>query len=1470
MTGLPPRRILRPPPPPPLLLAAALAAAALLARGFWLLGERLLQHGYGLARSRLEQQLGEVMGHPLQLGPLRGIGADGLSIGPSRLLPGPQDGSSVQVDGLRLGLDPLASLQRRAAVLELRLVGGRADFRPNAAGQFWVLGRLPPGGESPRLHVRIGVQRSGLVVVHGPGPGLRSQPLQIHGYVAIAPHEQSLQGRLGFAFPQSPGSLRLRFAGHWQREQWQLQLQPLGLSLASLQPYLPGRARLHGRLQGDLRLDLTPGRLRCAGELQLQQLRWWQPGLPAAIEAERLPLACRGQRLQLPASPWRLAGWRGRLAAQLGLDRRLTVRLWAEPPAAFAAGAGPLQAQLRGRWQQGGLQGSQLELWSGASRLVAAGRLAAASDLAGWWRLDPQDLPTARRLPAWLWSHPIGGRFRLQGPLGRPRLAVEARLGGRDPLLGAWQASLRWRQGLLRLERFEAPHLQARAELPLASRPGGGLRTGALNAWIDLRAFPLARLDALVGARLRGRIDARGWLRGPLPALATDLQLGLHAPGAGPLLLRESWRGRLRGAGGAAQLTLASLAPALPGRLEARLDRSWFPTRVELQRRGGTLRLVGDPRHYAWQAEALPLQGLELLIGRSHPPQPLNGALRGAGRLGLQPLAFDGHLDLREPLLFSLAGRKLQASLQYRNRRYRVQGSVQPLSGGSIGLSLQGAWAGPFQARFQARALSSLLFHQLGDAWDRWRGRAQPRRAGAADLGQPAIASLGFSVQDQLLVLQAVRERLQHQEEQQRQLSRAELLRRLQLRVDADLAIRGADLRRARVDLSARGHLWFDQSDRDVALARDPFTLRLQGPLVAGEGSFAASGLTLALLSLLTPVPESLRGFLSLQGRYRLGGGPPQLAMDLALDQTSLADRDLRLERGQLQLVPAGLSMDLALRAAGSSSTIDLSGLLPLQRDSQALQLRLSSRGDGLRFLTDLAGPAILWRRGSVDLRLLVRGSLDDPIANGFLRIRDGEYGFIGQSLRGVEATVLFDFQQLLVQELRARVGHEGRIRGEGRLGLLRPLDSEPSLTVQLDQVPFALERIRALADGQLRLGGSLAGPELGGSLAIRRGTINAQPGGLARLDSPSGSAAAGAGQGSGASAPRRGDPASGAMGLQPTSLNELLQRRWDFSQPLVLLGPDLESSTNLSLQEAIPRLPWLRFADLRLRLGPDLAVVLPNIANFRTGGLLRINGRLDRSLQASGVVRLLSGRLNLFTTTFSLDPDAPNVAVFTPSLGLVPYLDVALRTRIADNLQVISPSGIGALDFPQQTPGERQNQGFSSLSQLNLILVTVSASGPADRLADNLRLRSSPPLPQERLVALIGGNSLAGLRGGQAGTALATALGQSLLSPLLASLSDAMGQRVSLALYPTYVNPAIANSSERVSGRVPPQLVLAGEAGLDLTKRLNVSVLFAPNRSDIPPQMTLNYKASESINLGASLDTQGSWQSVLQVFLRF
>lgn len=132
--------------------------------------------------------------------------------------------------------------------------------------------------------------------------------------------------------------------------------------------------------------------------------------------------------------------------------------------------------------------------------------------------------------------------------------------------------------------------------------------------------------------------------------------------------------------------------------------------------------------------------------------------------------------------------------------------------------------------------------------------------------------------------------------------------------------------------------------------------------------------------------------------------------------------------------------------------------------------------------------------------------------------------------------------------------------------------------------------------------------------------------------------------------------------------------------------------------------------------------MVVPNVLNFNTGGLLTLNGPVDASLRATGVVRLKSGRLGLFTTNFSLDPDAPNVAVFTPSLGLIPYLDVALRTRVSDSLGTAF-GGVGTSIYDVN-----QNRTDSALDQLNLVKVVVKVSGPADRLGESIEIRSTPP----------------------------------------------------------------------------------------------------------------------------------------------
>ena len=1378
-------------------------------------GDQALRKFYQHLRPQVEQPLSQLLGHPVELGEYQGLDWGGLRIGPSRITPGRLDGSTVLVNSILVSLDPLASLRQRLPVLHVGLAGVRAELRRNSKGLYWVPGRLAEDKKPPpRLDLRLRLVDPALVNLMPSGMNLR-----LTGRSEVRPHRQEVELAARLRTNQTAGSLALQLQGNWQSQRWAGTLRADALQLASLQRLFGLPGQLAGRTDGTLFLEWRDLQPFCRGEAQLRQLRWRPAAAGSRLDLPFSKLRCRGQALELDRTIWR----------------------WGVPGGKDLQGT----VQLEGLWQRNQFRLRQLELARGSSWLRLRGSLANRLDLTGNWLLRPDDLPLQAGTPTWVLDQQVGGLLTARGPLGLPQL--QARFGqSNNPLLGRWDAVLDWSDQRLVLQRFTSAHLRASGVLPLALNTGKGLVPGQLDLRLDLDRYPLERLELLVGAQVQGMLQASGRVRGPLNALTPDLDLRIDQPGAGPLSLQENWQGQWFGdPAGGGRLRVQALAPAPVGVLNARIDSRWVPRQVRLERAGGTLEFNGRPRGYRWQATQLPLDGLQLALGPKSRPQPLQARLSGQGLLELQPLAFRGNAQLDQPVFLGVWGKSAQANFRYAKRRYSAQGVISPLAGGNLAIDWRGLWQGAFSARLQAERLPPLFLQQLVQAAPLWRGEGAPTLGRASDIGTLLIDTFGGSLQDQLRALELARSRQGAARlERDRQSSPQERLQQLSGQIDADLRLDGPSLLDARADLQARAHLWLPEANQDLPLTSVPVLVKFTGPLRRGAGNFSLADLPLELLALLTPIPAGLRGRLSTQGRYLLGTPQPELALNLTLVDGYLGETVLLLERGAIQMEQARLLLDLSLRAAGASSSVELAGVLPLDPEQQGLELRLASRDDGLRFLAGLAQPALQWNQGSGDLQLLVRGSVREPIANGFLRFRGAQLQFIGQKVRDVEATVLFDFEQLLLQEFNAKVGDKGVVRGQGSLGLFRSEATadgkDATLKVELEKVPFAMPRIKAVADGALQIGGSLAALDIGGELAIARGSVNIQP---ARLASEANLAA----------------PVASAA--------ELLESRWDYDQPLVLLGPDVESNASEALRATVPNASFVGFDDLKLKLGPDLKVGIPNLASFGTSGLLRLNGRLDPSLRLQGVVRLLNGRLNLFTTTFGLDPDSPNVAVFTPSMGLIPFLDISLRTRVSDNLP--TSSGVG-------TAGSLSLQDFqavgatNSLDQLNLVRVFLSVSGPADRLADNLVLRSSPPLSEDRLLALIGGNTLAGLAGSAGGTVLATALGQTLLSPLLGTLGDAFGQRLSFALYPTYVNQAVASGAERRSGRVPPQLVLGAEIGLDFTERFNASVLAAPNRSDVPPQLNLNLKASELINLQGAIDSQGGWQTQLQLFFRF
>lgn len=1408
------------------------------------------------------------MGHPLELGPYRGLRPLGLAAGGSRFKPGIDNPSTIDAESVAVAFDPLRSLLTRSWVLQFQIHRARVDLRRNSQGSLWQLGRIPPGAEPPPLILRYGLSGGPAQVRLHPAKGA-STSVALDGSLAVDLRRRRLETALQIR-PGGGGQLHIDARNDWQSKRLRLQLQPQALKLSDLVRLLPGgvKADLSGDLNGRLRFERTASIDRCQGQLQLNQLRWAPGASVDPVRSARFDLRCSPQGLRLASSPLLWGSWRGQLQGELPLigarSNQLQLRLQAREPKAGHR----FKAELAGRLPQlhlqldGQLEGlalanqpplplqlqakallrnrkgfdailERLVLRQGGGELVASGSL--------WPRLQlrSQRLALGRRQQQ-DWGTLLGSTKDLQlqlqqrGDWSQPQLSLDVEQPN-NPLLGSIRSRLTWRPSALRLETFASPYLSAQGQLPLQGTP--------MRLDLDLRRFPLERLSPLVGTALRGRLSATGTIQGPLQRLSPDLSLRAEAPGFGLIGLEESWVGQLQGLPkGGARLRLQVQDTTVPGTVQAVLDPRWWPTTVNLTRAGGSLAFSGTNQRYRWSARRFPLSGFDLALWPSAAHQPLSGYLSGQGALAMKPLALDGELRVDQPQLLGVFGRSLQAKAEISQRRFRFDGQWAALGFGTVGIQLKGQQAGPLWLRLEARQLQSQTLQEILAAVPQWGGLPLAPSGRAFDLGTLVFNTQGFSLGDQLTALAQAQRQRQRAQSGQRQAE----LQDLRGVFDADFTLRGPSADRLFVDLAAKGHLWLQGSDRDLALTDQPTVVRLHGPLNQG-GDFELAYLPLALLALVAPVPDGLRGSLSSRGTYRLGGPDqrPAFELNLALQDASLNGERLALERGDLKLQDDRLELDWVLRGGGSTEVVDLRGKVPLLASSDDLELRIGSRGDGLRFLTALSGSAVQWKQGSADLELLVRGSLLEPVANGFLRFGNGVLQLADQTVRDLDAVVLFDFSSLELQALTARVGKKGELSGSGDLNLFSPTDGpQPrQLSLTFKQVPFKLARMAAVADGTVEIGGSLLRPVLGGELALSHGALNVQPGELATEEAPS----------------------------KATSLPALLESKWDFSKPLLVMGRQLESSSSQDLRAALPNLGLVSFERFRLRFGRDLRVEVPNVLNFGAGGFLTLNGPLDPDIQISGVVRLLRGRLGLFTTTFSLDPDAPNVAVFTPSLGLIPYVDIVLRTRVSDTLSAFGDGNRSTI-YDWNTYGSFSNSSLTpnSFDQLQLVRVRLEVTGPADQLMDNIRLTSTPPLPEDRLLALIGGNSLVGLAGGNAGAAVATVVGQSLLSPLVGSLTELLGQRLTFAIYPAYVLPTNYDVDSNRSGQVPSQLVPVTDIGLDVTERFNASVLAAPNRSDIPPQLTLGYQAKPWLGLQTSIDAEARWQTQMQVFFRF
>ncbi len=1297
--------------------------------------DRVVEGIFRRWRPELEKKLTTSFGHPLKIGPYRGLRPWGLAVGPSEFLPGPKDESRASFSSLKISVAPIASLINLRPVALVAFNKASFSLTPNSKGDYWVFGESEQKEELP-FDLRLRLNDPARIF-------FEPANLEIKAAARALIHfsKRRATGKIHLHLPDR-GVLRLNGGFNWDRLEFSGRARLKAISLKRIQGLFSKQIpwQSSGKLGGDLRLNLKQGYLSCRGGVQLTGLKLKGIPVKQSLVSEKTFINCRDNHLKLPHTEWINTPWKVSLAGEAVSSKSKDINL------------------------------------------------------------------------------------SFLGFLGR--------------------------------EESLTPELLIKAELPLI--PKDDSLFGELFAELNLRPFPLAHLRPVVGVPIAGTLTASGQIQGLLSSLRQSFSVKILNPRIGGVRLQEDWQGffeTLPSGGG--ELRMASVGAPVSGKLVANLDSKWLPTEVTIQRGGGSLAIKGSRSIYNWQASNFRLDGVEIALPISKRFESVFGELDGEGGFALETSGLDGNLTIRNPRLMGLHLKKASLSGSYLNDTYKVNGEFLIPGSGMVSLVSKGSLERGLKARFKLRKVSAKWLAMSAIQLPQINAGASSATGNAEDLGNLFIKTFGGTLDGQLRALSRTKFAL----------SRNKSIRSdrkffntddLPGTIDGTVELKGPDLQSLELALDAKGDLLAEQDNNEDSSDLNPFTVKLNGPIWGGQGDFSILNLPFSLLKLLAPLPSSLKGGIGVSGKYRLSQKSPNISAELSLIDASMADSELKLDKGKFTVSESLLRLDIALRSASSLEPLTIKGQLPLN-DSSQIDLRLESHDDGLAFLAGFANGALDWKGGDADMRLLITGTLKDPQANGFLVMKRGEFFVMDQEVKAVNSSMLFDFNRLEIQRLQANIGSRGSLKAEGAIAIIRPSVEKNPLKLEMSKVRVNLPGSQVEVGSNLTVMGALLQPRFSGQLNIDNGTISpAQRAFAGSIDSSRQGFA-------------NGDD-SPSLVSNSFSGDTLPEQKWDFEKPLLLLGQDVEAPTSKMLRGSIPDFPSVSFDNLRMKLGPNLRITSQPLANFRTDGVLTLNGALDPSLQATGVVRLLNGRVNLFTTSFKLDRSAPNVAVFTPSLGLVPYLDVAMTSRVSETVGNESDASSSNV-FATNGTGAKGIGG-----QFRLVKVMVDVTGPADQISENIELRSSPPMPRSQLLGLIGGNSLAGLSGGGDSNAITTVLGRSLLSPVLGTITDFFSDRLQLALYPTYVTPETSDSpnadvndnQDQVPGKTAPQQAWVTEVGVDLSERINFSLLAAPNRNDVSPQGSLTYQMTPNFGVGGSLDTKGTWQGQLQLFFRF
>ncbi|XP_012571674.1 protein TIC236, chloroplastic-like isoform X2 [Cicer arietinum] len=306
---------------------------------------------------------------------------------------------------------------------------------------------------------------------------------------------------------------------------------------------------------------------------------------------------------------------------------------------------------------------------------------------------------------------------------------------------------------------------------------------------------------------------------------------------------------------------------------------------------------------------------------------------------------------------------------------------------------------------------------------------------------------------------------------------------------------------------------------------------------------------------------------------------------------------------------------------------------------------------DGGMMLVTALSPYANWLHGNADVMLEVRGTVDQPLLNGYAIFHRASISspVFRKPLTNFGGTVHMKSNRLSITSLEGRLSRNGKLLVKGNLPLRNSeaaLDDKIELKCDVLEV-HAKNILSGQVDSQLQITGSILQPIISGNVKLSHGEVY--------LPHYRGSGSSGA--------PNRfptnkstlsGGDVSQAFASSPTSLTTKISQS----------SSSVNGSTHVDKDMEKMQIPHIetRLSDLKLVLGPEMKIVYPLILLFTVSGELELNGLTHpKCITPRGILVFENGEVELLAAQARLKRGHLNIAKFEPEYGLDPMLDLTL-----------------------------------------------------------------------------------------------------------------------------------------------------------------------------------------------------------------